>query len=284
MNETTLTAPNLYMPKGAITLDQSPPAQIRLGLQGYPKTGKTWAALTFPNPVVLNLNRGLGAHQGRKDVVEIPIYKEPSIKNAVIEFLRSDARRLTRDQTLVIDALTDIDSAYHTDWEKNPRVSSRTGKVDDYAEWGLKLSYFGEICDILMSLSCHVILISHEAEKKDKSGEYTGKIRPLLTGSFGDKIVSKFSDWFRQLTFDKPKDFSKIDPAGQARIKQMWSMTLEEFEAMCNTFPRHTIYAWQLESDDVFDGGCSSLANFPRYIPADYLSFLKHQRKISTTQ
>lgn len=275
----TMTAPNLYIPKGAITLDQSPPAQIRLGLQGYPKTGKTWSALTFPNPVVLNLNRGLGAHQGRKDVVEIPIYKEQSVKRAVLEWIRGEAKRLTREQTLVIDALTDIDSAYHTDWEKNPVISSRTGKTDDYAEWGLKLSYFGELCDTLMSLNCNVILISHEAEKKDKSGEYTGKIRPILTGSFGDKIISKFSDWFRQLTFDKPKDFTKLDPASIARIRAIWDMTVEEFKLMCDTFPRQTIYAWQLEGDDIFDGGCSSLVNFPRYIPANYTSFLKHQRK-----
>ena len=58
-----------YIPKGAVSLNTiTVKPQIRLGLQGYSGTGKTWAALTFPNPIVLNLDRGLGAHTGRSDV------------------------------------------------------------------------------------------------------------------------------------------------------------------------------------------------------------------------
>ena len=65
----------IYKPSGSINLSESQTKpQIRLGIQGPPGSGKTWAALTFPNPVIINLDRGLGAHAGRSDVIDVPFY------------------------------------------------------------------------------------------------------------------------------------------------------------------------------------------------------------------
>lgn len=41
----------LYIPPGCTTLDKIEDSQIRVGIQGPPFSGKTTAALTFPNPV-----------------------------------------------------------------------------------------------------------------------------------------------------------------------------------------------------------------------------------------
>jgi hypothetical protein len=284
--------PNIYTPPNSISLDKAMPAQMRLGLQGFPGSGKTFAALTFPNPIVINIDRGLGAHIGRSDVIELPFYdtnytkflypSEPeNIKEAVMAWLNKEAGKLTNEQTLVFDGLTGIESAYHSDWKKHPVISTRSGKVDDFSEWGLKIHYFNELTDKFCSLKCNVVFISHESEKKDKSGDYTGKIRPLMLGQFADKLIGKYTDWFRQLAADKP-NFNTISPQQIESIKTNWNMSLDEFKAMCNTFPRNTIYYWQTESSDIFDGKCSSLVNFPRFIPANYQSFIKYTRKTST--
>lgn len=272
-----------YVPTNTRPLNTAPQQQIRLGIQGAPGTGKTWAALTFPNPIVIDIDRGLGAHQGRSDVIQVPFYdtdfvktilpQQPyNIKDALTYWLEKEARKLEPDQTLILDGLTGLASNYHTIFKRHPKLTDR-GEVDYRAEWGLKIQYFSELTDILISLRCNVILISHEAEAKEKDGTYRGKIRPLLTGQFGDQIVSKFTDWVRQLAADKPTGVVAADKLAN------WNMTQAEFTAMTAKYPRNTLYFWQLESDDIWHGKVSSLVGFPRYIPANYESFIKWRKK-----
>lgn len=285
---------NIYIPPNCITLDTvTSKPQIRLGIQGFPGTGKTWSGCTFNNPIVLNLDRGLGAHNGRKDVIEIPFYDtkfsggKASLKDRLLVWIESEGVKLTKDQTLVFDGCSSMEVAYHQWYNANQNLFfTASGKVDAFAEWQVKKKYFGEVMESFKSLKCDVVFISHEAERADKPssvgqpGEYTGKIRPLLTGAYGDIIVRDFTDWFRQHAADKPTDYTTIKPEALAQ----WGMkTTQEFKAMCDTFPRNTIYYWQLEGDNKFDGKCSSLVNFPRFIPANYSSFQKYQRTNKTT-
>lgn len=273
----------LYKPAGCVSLDTlKDKPQIRLGIQGYGGTGKTWAALTFPNPIVLNLDRGLGAHVGRSDVIEIPFYRSEfsgtanQLKDKLMLWLEKEARKLTPAQTLVFDGCTSLQNAYHK-WFADNQMSflTKAGKVDDFAEWAVKRKYYAEVMELFKTLHCNVVFIAHEAEKKDKDGAYTGKIRPLLSGSFNDELLNHFSDWFRQVAGEKP---NLAEPIKEATL-QAFGMTEKEFKDMCSTFPRNTIYYWQTEGDSIFDGKCSSLVNFPRFLKADYSSFLKHTRK-----
>lgn len=283
-----LEAPAIFIPKYATSLKNTED-QIRLGLQGYGGTGKTWAALTFPNPVVVNFDRGLKAHSGREDVIPINLYdyevcrainpnhRSPSqVKDTVLLFLANDAKKFTREQTLVWDGGSGTQYYYHRWYQENKVYSKQTGLEDQYAQWKFKINFFEDICEMFKTLTCNVIYITHESDKKDKSGEYTGKVRPLLTGQFGDQIVKEFSDWFRQLSKAKPTDFSQV----QKDTLDLWGVTKpEELKEMCDQFPRRTIYYWQTESDDVFDAKCGSLINFPHFMPANYETFCKYMRK-----
>lgn len=279
----------IFIPQGCSRLsDIKEIPQIRLGIQGYGNTGKSWAALTFPNPIVANLDRGLGAHVGRSDVVEIPFYNptfcktidanfDPSRKKDVLlTWLERYGSKLSPHQTLIWDGNTPTQNAYHTWYEANKhKFLTNQGKINEFAEWNQKLSYYSTLLDILKTLPCHVVFICHEVEKKDKSGSYSGKIRPLLTGSMGDELTTHFTDWFRQQCADKPKSMDDV----KDETLKLWRMTKAEFKAMCDTYSGNTVYFWQTEGDDIFDAKASSLVNAPRFIPASYASFEKYRRK-----
>lgn len=281
----------MYIPKDCTTLENAKEAQIRLGLQGDFGTGKTFAALTFPNTVVLNVDRGLGIHHGRKDVIEVKIYDkefckkiEPTfgpsnpkigVKDVIEKWLRTEATKLEEDQTLVIDGITGIQNAYHS-WYPYNVVYTKRGQENEFGEWNVKLVFFGFIFDLIKTLKCHVVVICHETDKKEK-GEYTGKIRPLLRGQFGDELGSHFTDFFRALSMSKPKDISSIK---EDNLRH-WRMTKTEFWEMCQTFTGDAIYFWQTESDDVFNGKASSLFNPPKFVPANYSIFKKYAKNFS---
>lgn len=280
----------LYLPPGCQPLSaiKSLP-QIRVGLQGYGGTGKTFAALTFPNPIVVNLDRGLGAHVGREDVIEVPLYDaaycktidpnfEPSRKkDLLLTWLEKHGSKLTAEQTLVWDGNTPTQNAYHVWYEANKhRFLTNQGKINEFAEWNQKIPYYSTMFDMFKSLPCHVVFICHEVDKKE-GGKYAGKVRPLLTGQMGDELVSHFTDFFRQHVSSKPKDVNAVPDD----TLKLWGMNRTEFKAMLDSFKGESVYYWQTQSDDIFDGKTSSMVNPPRFVPATYESFVKYRRKIS---
>lgn len=265
--------------------------QIRFGIQGFPGTGKTWSSLGFPNPIVLNLDRGLGAHQGRSDVNEIPFYQQSfggkpyEIKDKLVEWLGNHGPKFTENQTLVIDSLSSLEAAYHSWYKVNEMsiaVSSKSGKVNDFAEWQIKEQFFNEIHVLIKSFKCDVILLAHESERADKPttigqpGLYTGKIRPFLSGKFGDIIIREYTDWFRAHSCKKP---TEPKPETLAAFR----MTAKEFKDMCDSFVGDTLYYWQTQGDDLFNAKASSLVNPPLYIPATFAAFSKYKRNIKQT-
>jgi hypothetical protein len=279
----------MYIPPDCESLDKMGMQQIRLGIQGPPGTGKTWAALTFPNPIAANPDRGLGAHAGRADVIEIPFWRDdfcdkyaprqnktmpPNRRDAIRNWLYKEGKKLEASQTLVFDGLTGLQNAFATQQELEP-VYTKTGKIDDFAFWNLKVKYFGEICELFKTLQCHVVFICHETPDRNKEGELNGKLRPLLTGQFADQLASHFTDWFRAHAFAKPTDYTKVK-------SEQWGMNLSEFQSMCESFTQcNTIYAWQTQSDDLANCKASSLVGAPRFIRADYTTFTKHMRRVN---
>lgn len=284
----------MYKPDYMTVLSQEKQRpQIRLGLQGPPKSGKTWAALTFPNPVVLNLDRGLGAHNHRSDVFEVPFYKPefcdklvqrnpsagankpspPNKKDAILKWLQTEALKLEVDQTLVVDGSTGLESAHDTQYNLEPWITNK-GKVDEWGIYKSKNGFFSDICDALKALRCDVVYICHETPDRDKDGNLNGGVRPLLAGQAGDKLASHFTDWFRCHTFAKPRGDEQIKKA-----LAYFNITSETFKQWSEKSPTDTLYLWQTMADEVAKCGTTTLVNCPKYILADYTSFLQHRRQ-----
>jgi len=282
---------NIYIPPSCRPLSEdTAKQQIRLGLQGFPGTGKDWSILGtpdgiqlgFPNPIVLNIDRGLGAHSGCSHILEMPfykMYKRPEQKDKIIEWLDREGAKLTESQTLVVDSLSSIEQIYHMWFKDNESTLAigSNGQYNNFIEWQIKEKFFSEIHVMLKSFKCNVVLLCHESERPDKAtspgqpGSYTGKIRPLLSGKYGDQLVREYTDWFRQSCANKTSD-PKEDTLKNFR------MTKSEFMSMQNGFIGETIYYWQTKGTDQFDAKASSLVNPPTFIPATYSSFLKYSR------
>lgn len=277
----------MYTPIGSISLDKMELQQIRLGIQGPPKSGKTHSGLTFPNPVVANTDRGLGAHKGRSDVIEIPFWLDsfvdqwakrssisspPNRRDAILNWLSKEGKKLEADQTLIYDGGTGLQNAFDLQQNLEP-VYTKSGQIDTFAFWRLKVQYFGEICELFKTLKCHVVYICHETLDRGKDGELNGKIRPMLTGQFGDQLASHFTDWFRMHAINKPLDLTKV------KTEEDYGMTTSEFKALVDSFETRTMYMWQTIQDNLCNCGTSSLVKQPRYIKADYQTFIKYMRK-----
>ncbi len=265
--------------------------QIRLGIQGFGGTGKNWSVLGtpdkkqrgFPNPIVLNIDRGLGAHSGCGHINELPFYKlhkRSEMKDKLIEWLDKNASKMSEEQTLIIDNLSSLEQIYHEWYRANEHMFiSDKGQVNAFAEWQVKEKWFNQLHLLFHTLCCDVILLAHESERPDKSttpgqpGQYTGKIRAVVTGKVGDTIIKEYTDWFRQRCCAKTQDPKPETLNG-------FRMTKDEFISMQRTFEGDTVYFWQTKGDDIFDGKASSLVNPPTFIPATYDSFLKYSRQI----
>lgn len=287
---------DIYIPEGCLTLDKSVEEQIRLGIQGFPGTGKTWAALTFPNPIVINFDRGVGAHKGRADVVDVPFWNPEWIKTfyknykglehvkiALTEWLEKYGPKLVREQSLIIDGSSEVEAAYHAWYKENKVYSKKSNEENEYAEWNFKNDWFQDLHALFKSFKCNIIWLMHEAEIADKPKVneplyYSGKTRPLMSGQFKDKIVGKYTDWFRQRAETKFTEEKITDKV----LKDFGYKDKKAFMERQSEFPRDTIYFWQTDGDSQTDGKCSSLVNFPKYIFADYKDFCKYKRQ--TTQ
>lgn len=267
----------MYIPAGAATPQQS---QYRILIQGYPGTGKTHSALTFPNTVVINHDRGLVSHVGRKDVLELNI-NSPTFnkgrhpKDWVLQFLLGEALKLEEDQTLVHDSWTTFQDAVD-DWlVKNPPISHK-GKEDGYEIWRIKMDVSRIVCNAYAALQCNIIVPCHEQVDRDEKGRIDG-LKPLMPGQFGDKLGGYFTENFRQLMVDKPTTDVEW---GKIKFELFGVKNRQEFEAtFFPMFPdRASMNFWQTRSDAVVK--CkTSLIGAPHFIPANYTAFSKYARK-----
>jgi hypothetical protein len=271
-------------------LSELPQGQIRLGIQAAPFAGKTYSALTFPNPVIASFDRKANAHSHRTDVFNVPFYDgvfcdsvfkrnglatPPNRRDALLKWLAGEALQIPCDHTLILDNSTGIEEAFHTQYWLNP-VVSKQGEVDSFAEWRQKVDFFGDLATAIKGLKCNVIYITHEQDDRDKKGDLNGGIRPLLTGQAGDKLAGNYTDWFAMKVIQKPQTKEEIDSILKSGITKV---TLDEWVA--STPPDYkAIHLWQTQPDNVRRSlGTTTLQGCPKYVVANYSSFDKYRRK-----
>jgi hypothetical protein len=186
------------------TTSQSPRELI--ALIGAPGSGKTTAALTFPNPYVFDFD-----HKLPKDIQNSPLW-DPDFcdklakrsyahwpsnrRDAFKKHLREEHAKFTPDQTLILDSWTLMQNAFD---QQTQLEEDMCDKPNPFSFWKRKAQYSIEIMEMLKACKCKVVVTFHEAIDRDPEGEPTGKLRPVMDGSFKDQLLGHFTDVWRQV-------------------------------------------------------------------------------------
>lgn len=246
---------SLYIPPNVTSLKDITQQQVRLGIQGYPGVGKTWSALTFPNPIVMNYDNKLGVHIG-KDIPTLPFYDsrwfnafkkgQEHRHDAVLRWIQTEGIKLTKDQTLIQDSWSTLQNWF--DIAMRVPYYTKDGKEDGYKFWNLKIDYALKMMEALKMLTCNVVVTFHETVERNDNGNIVG-LKPLMQGQFADQLAGCFTDWFRQVVMEKKND--KGEP-----IKGEYQ------------------YLWQVRSDNIAKCLTSKIIpNGLMYVPADYRTY-----------
>lgn len=250
--------------------------QIMLGIQGPPCSGKTWAACSFPNPIVADFDRGVSALKG-KDIRVVPFYDEQYVvetlkankkqftiegiptlainrRDAFRRWLTEFATKLTPTDTLIIDSWTSLMNAFDLMTEAEPAYTAK-GNVDEFAFWRRKIMWSTDVIEQLKGLKCNVVVNFHEVQMRDKTtGILLDKVQPLMEGKFVAELKVHFTDFFRQHAMSKLKiDGKPQDVNGKNIDKDGWY--------------------WQVKSDATFDAKCRVPGLVEKFYAADYKFF-----------
>lgn len=282
--------PELYKPTGCIDVfSDKQQAKMMLGVVGASASGKTVAGASFPNPVFLNLNNGLTWIKGNprfkdKNIVSVEAWSDkyclevlkwkrhvqlgarPSEadpvnrRDGIMDWVKTEGRKLTSDQTLIVDSWTDVQTWFDIIKDREP-VYDKKGDLNPYNFWDCKIEYSEDLMSALKGLSCHVVIIFHESQERDKvTQQLIDKIQPLMQGKYVTKISQELTDFFRQHCV------AKLDSRGQPTTK------INGSDIDPKLLTEDVNYLWQIKSDAFFNA--KTRMNRPeRFVKADFSSF-----------
>jgi len=255
-----------YTPKG--TLPNVPQPQIRLGLQAPGGGGKTTSALTFPNCTVADFDNSLTAYPNIPCIkfwdqewlaATYPDFKAKKSgqpyrsSDLLLKWMREEALKMQYGQTLIIDSWSAIQDNFDM---THVGKFTKTGEVDEYDFWNQKFEYSTDLCSLICSCKCDVVVTFHDNPVRDKNtGVILDKIAPLMKGQFVLQLKRYFTDFYRVVTEDKKNVKGEVTGS---------------------------TYLWQVRSNNKFDAKCriKDLEEGIFTVPATYQFFIdQNQRK-----
>ena len=274
----------MYIPTDAHSLSEETKPVFKVALQARGGQGKTWSALTFPNPIVLNFDKNLQAFAGRGDIHQVPFWEDkfvdsiikrgntldqsirpdattrPNRRDALIIWLNREGPKFTSEQTIVLDSWSKVQDSFDQQERIEPHYTKK-GEVDEFAFWANKLEWSTTLCELLGSLACNVVVTFHEMYITDEGGKVIiNKVIPLQQGKFVNKVSLYFSDWFRCLFLVKGTPKSDLPAPLQELIK--------------DTILQEDMGFWQTKSSLIVD--CKTrIVGAPQFIRADYNELIR---------
>ena len=256
---------DIYMPEGITRTSQTKASNTkRVLLVGAAGSGKSWSAVTFPNPFILDYDNNLQhSHFRNLDIPTIPCYntrttseikigprKYVDAREWIIQWLAQEGNKFTERQTIILDSLTGLSDIVRIAYEKEI-PTSKSGADDKFWFWRMWAAYFRELFSALRDLPCNVVVIMHENEMRDAETNRVASVKPLLQGQeFSPRIPSFFTDVYRQLAIPKESNI-QLKP-GTKSAMQYW---------------------WQIKSDRKFDAARTTIVTDDMLVPATYESF-----------
>lgn len=185
-------------PMGLMPSEDAQPDRFML-LAGAAFSGKTTAALSWPNPLVLDFDNKVP----KKGTNTIPFHNDAFVdsirpranrtlpanrRDAVHDWLKQNINRLS-EYTVIVDSLTMWETAFH---QQTFDVEEKWG-VNGGLYFGAKLSYFQTAFALLAAskariiVNCHLMPI-YVRDEKTGADIAIGKNKPSVTGSMAERL------------------------------------------------------------------------------------------------
>lgn len=151
-------------------------------IYGQPGTGKTTAALSAKNPVLIDFDRGLSRVEARFRCPSLPVNNYQEVLDLIA------GHELDTFDTIVIDTLGKcVDRMGDYVAKDNPKLKQSNG-ILSMQGWGAVKLQFQSLLKVIQAKNKSVIFVAHE--KEDKDGD-TRFVRPDVAGSAGKDIVKE---------------------------------------------------------------------------------------------
>ncbi|CAK0776661.1 hypothetical protein CCP2SC5_740010 [Azospirillaceae bacterium] len=219
----------MYIPSSIVTSKR--PA-LRVLLQGSPGTGKTYSALTFPFPLIVDFD-----HKCPVGVPSLPFWDKdwcvaeakrlglPVIQNVVHKkelfqkWLEVEGPKFRSGQTLIFDSWTSLQDEVLRYFNDTKTWIKEKGEWDTRKMWADFLNYTVYIVVLIKQIPADIIVICHEQIERNEKGDPTGTYRALSPGSFGDRMAGSFTDYWRTVIKETK------DAAGKPVSNYLWQIT-----------------------------------------------------------
>jgi hypothetical protein len=149
-------------------------------IYGQPGVGKTTLALSCPNPVLIDIDRGLHRVEKRFQVrsLQVSSYKE------ILDLLKSN--ELNPFDSIIFDTLGKlVDKIADHLMEVNPKNRQSDGALTMKGYGALKVE-FQSLLRSAQARNKNLIFVAHEREEKDGESKI---VRPDVSGSSGKDLV-----------------------------------------------------------------------------------------------
>lgn len=202
--------------------------KLKIFLYGNTGTGKTTFSLQFPNPCVIDLERGTDFY-GDKFKFEKMVPTSFSATWSAVSWLMQNQHPY---QTLVIDPIT---MAYEQLQDKhNDAMKKKNKDFQDYdfgpKEWMKIKSEWKDFLRDIIALPMHVIFIAREKPKYDPKG-YMKQVGETYDS---EKNTAYYFDMVMRLVNDKGKRRFIVEKDRSNTLPQNFEMSLDPFRALVN--------------------------------------------------
>ena len=163
---------------------------LKIYYYGNSGIGKTWFALGFPKPAVIDLEAGTDFYSSKFefDVMDTNSFKETL---DAVQFLETSKHNY---ETLVIDTITVINQSLQEGRMEFNSIKAKRDKTEspdfNFRDWGAIKKYYSLLMNKLTNLNMNVVLVAREKNEYDQKGHelvkigYTGdaeKSTPYIT-------------------------------------------------------------------------------------------------------